>query len=299
MGLTFAQVLSDAYLAPEAQSTPALVSSVKWYGEVWDLLLDGQVLVRFPDGTTGKFPVSRLYHLDDGMDPHGDHLGPVGDDELEHEGSEGVSGDFDDDDGDMSLDGEDGWTTEDDDGAGEDVDELDTTMHEGECAPNGVGGTEDKGGAAGGGVGSRKRKRGRRESRGWADDDDEDEAEGQIGKQGAKPAPQPSAAMDSAAADNDNTATSSIETPTTTTAAPVDSQGPTLATAAAEAEGSRAAVSMPADIEDVEDWKRFEVLDEAPVDHHYANEVVQVPSKSFMSRVRKEHGVLASSLPRA
>lgn len=33
-------------------------------------------------------------------------------------------------------------------------------------------------------------------------------------------------------------------------------------------------------------------------DHHYSNEPIQVPSKAYMARVKKEYNVLASSLPR-
>ncbi|KAM0788855.1 hypothetical protein ACM66B_002940 [Microbotryomycetes sp. NB124-2] len=56
-------------------------------------------------------------------------------------------------------------------------------------------------------------------------------------------------------------------------------------------------VSMPADIQDYENWQRFIMLEEAPKDHHYAKEPALAPSKSYMSRVRKEHNVLATSLP--
>ncbi|KAK4057951.1 hypothetical protein OIO90_001170 [Microbotryomycetes sp. JL221] len=56
-------------------------------------------------------------------------------------------------------------------------------------------------------------------------------------------------------------------------------------------------VSMPAEVEDHEHWNRFVVLEQAPSDHHFAKEPIVAPSKSFMSRVRKEHNVLATSLP--
>lgn len=68
--------------------------------------------------------------------------------------------------------------------------------------------------------------------------------------------------------------------------------------AASTSTGAATAVSMPTETDDFEDWSRFQVLEEAPEDHHYYNERVLAPSKAFMSRVRKEHQVLASSLPR-
>ncbi|GAA6004968.1 hypothetical protein JCM11491_002293 [Sporobolomyces phaffii] len=272
LGLSYAQNLPDSFVPPRAETSPASVASIRWYAEVWDLQLDGLALLRFPDGTKQSFPISRLYHLDDGMDPHGDMM-HAHDDDLAGSGAEH--------DHDMMVDGDDGWTTESDGDDSElsaadvdmDADEGDASEREGEGATE----VRPENGAP-----SRKRKRGRRESRGWADDDDDEDDEGAAAATRTNPKGEEAGIVE--------TANAGLETPSTQTETPVEQrQG-------APAEGT-AAVSMPADVEDIEDWKRFEVLEEVPIDHHYSGEVVQVPSKSFMSRVRKEHGVLASSLP--
>ena len=44
-------------------------------------------------------------------------------------------------------------------------------------------------------------------------------------------------------------------------------------------------------------WQRFEILDEAPTDHHFINNTLQTPSKAFSMRVQKEYKVLQDSLP--
>ncbi|GAA5892596.1 ubiquitin-conjugating enzyme E2 [Sporobolomyces salmoneus] len=274
LGLAYAQNLSDSFISPEAQSSPDKLASIKWYGEVWDLLLDGRALVRFPDGTKEIFPVTRLYHLDDGMDPHGDMMQAAA--EM---GADGPGGDGDFDDQEMTLDGEDGWMTEDDEGEGSERGEVDTVMQE---EKRGKGENEEK---EGNGTLSRKRKRSRRESRGWADDDDEEDAKS---VPRSNPRTEESTEFETAIPSR---VESTTDTPSTAVT-PAEQEDATTTTAAAAS-----SVSMPADIEDVQDWKRFEVLEEVPTDHHYSNEVIQVPSKSFMSRVRKEHGVLASSLP--
>lgn len=56
--------------APSPQSGASL-TSIDWYGEVVSLLLDGRVLVQFPSGLSSPFPLSQIYHLDDGLDPEG------------------------------------------------------------------------------------------------------------------------------------------------------------------------------------------------------------------------------------
>lgn len=210
------------------------------------------------------------------MDPHGDMMAAVQD--------MGAHGEHDHD-HEMCLAGDDEWMT---DSEGEGIDdgdvveeiEVDTSMEGSEKS----GELEGKDGEGGGtnGIPSKKRKRSRRESKGWADDDDEEEKEKE-----AAPRLNP---MEQVSTEGDSTSTET----TTSSGAPSTTETPVEKTVGAEG----ASVSMPADIEDNEDWKRFEVLEETPTDHHYANEVIQVPSKSFMSRVRKEHGVLASSLPR-
>ena len=48
----------------------------------------------------------------------------------------------------------------------------------------------------------------------------------------------------------------------------------------------------------VNQWTRFEILPQAPVDHaFYTTEPATQPSKSFVSRLAKEYRVLQSSLP--
>ncbi|CDZ96814.1 Ubiquitin-conjugating enzyme [Phaffia rhodozyma] len=44
-------------------------------------------------------------------------------------------------------------------------------------------------------------------------------------------------------------------------------------------------------------WLRFDVLEHAPLDHHFLNKVVEKTNSSFMTRLKKEFKVLASSLP--
>ena len=206
--------------------------------------MDGTALIRFPDGTKRPLPISRLIHLDDGLDPEAQALAAAG---LLGPDGEG-------------MEGSEGWMT--DDGEGED--------EEYELADGGESGEEEeeKDERIEHGPIAKKRKRSRRESRGWADEDDVVTMEGVEGE-----GDQPAEIQDAA------------EVPSTT-------ETPTE-----QEEGK--GVSMPsAELDDFADWSRFEVLEDVPKDHHYSNETVQVPSKTFLSRVRKEHGVLASSLPR-
>ena len=44
-------------------------------------------------------------------------------------------------------------------------------------------------------------------------------------------------------------------------------------------------------------WDRFDVLDEAPDDHHFFSQPTPTPQRAFLSRVAKEHAALRSSLP--
>ena len=49
---------------------------------------------------------------------------------------------------------------------------------------------------------------------------------------------------------------------------------------------------------DDEGWVRFEMLEEAPQDHHFVSEPrTSSPGKAFLSRLNKEHKALMSSLP--
>lgn len=48
---------------------------------------------------------------------------------------------------------------------------------------------------------------------------------------------------------------------------------------------------------DSPEWTRFEVLEEAPEDHHFYKSAVGKPNAAFSSRMQKEFKVLASSLP--
>lgn len=54
--------------------------------------------------------------------------------------------------------------------------------------------------------------------------------------------------------------------------------------------------SMPLP-EDSDDWKRFEILSSAPVDHAFYSSVPSQPSKAFLGRLQREYRALASSLP--
>ncbi|GAA6031154.1 hypothetical protein JCM8097_004030 [Rhodosporidiobolus ruineniae] len=278
LGLSYAASLADAFRPPAPQSSPDQLASIHWYGEVWDLLLSGEALVRFPDGSTAAFPVERLVHLDDGMDPEGHGALP---------GEEG-----------MDLDAEDGasdgsWET--DDGEG-DADEVFEVVHEEEGS---------------GGEWESASESGDEEMKGWADEDEEEKAakakteEREKEDEEDKEQEQHMATSDvevedallperaasrAAAAAVPPAADPSLSAPS----APSSSSAPAAASSAAT-------VSMPSTAatgeDDYADWARFEVLEEAPADHHYIGEPVQVPGKAFMSRTRKEHGVLASSLP--
>ncbi|GAA6046874.1 hypothetical protein JCM3770_005687 [Rhodotorula araucariae] len=279
LGLSYCQTLSDVFTPPKPQSSPEALAPITWYGEVWDLLLDGRALVRFPSGAEVALPVHRLVHLDDGMDPEG-ALAP-GDD-----GDDAMLTD-DEDDGGSETDAS--WMTEDEDGASvaseEVVDGGDAAALALDAVMSGVDdddaededyatdddlaqGTEGAPRRSG-----RKRRRGEEDTKGWADDDDEE------GKavEGVPAVPAPALAV---AASIPAVAAPVPEAPAPTTVAT-----------------SATAVSMPGEVEDFDNWTRFEVLEEAPPDHHYIGEPVQVPGKAFMSRMRKEHQVLASSLP--
>ncbi|GAA6062573.1 hypothetical protein JCM10212_004886 [Sporobolomyces blumeae] len=261
LGMAYAPTLSESFLPPLAQTSPSDLSTVRWYGEVWDLELDGRALIRFPDGTKEAFVVTRLIHLDDGMDPDAGALGAAADDEIaddEWMTDDGslLSGESDEEDASDKS-----WETADEDEEFE-VDEV-------------VDETREEGGP------SKKRKRSRRESRGWADEDDDKDKAAKGGD--AKMEVEEAQATEPT---SDHEVERSL-LPGRSTAADADASKP---------QGS-AGVSMPGAIEDFADWSRFEVLEEAPADHHFFSEKVQVPGKSFMSRVAKEHGVLATSLP--
>lgn len=44
-------------------------------------------------------------------------------------------------------------------------------------------------------------------------------------------------------------------------------------------------------------WKRFEILASAPVDHAFYSSVPAQPSRNFLARLNKEYRVLSTSLP--
>lgn len=48
---------------------------------------------------------------------------------------------------------------------------------------------------------------------------------------------------------------------------------------------------------DADEWKRFDILASAPVDHAYYSTVPVQPSRTFMARMSKEYKALMSSLP--
>ncbi|GAA5879197.1 hypothetical protein JCM1840_007608 [Sporobolomyces johnsonii] len=302
LGLSYASNLSDSFAPPVPQTSASALAPIKWYGEVWDLQLDGQALVRFPSGEKVAFPTERLIHLDDGMDPDGHtHAHDDGewtdqevmDEDYETDGGESDARSWET----ASDDGEDGEVA----GAGDEAVEDEDEDMDGDDSDTGT--AFNLGGAYPGD--GKKRRRSRRkkdedEVKGWADDVEEKEDEGKKeDEERGSAAGELKAARD---AKDAHASTSDMEVEEELlpgrTAPPAAAAVAAVAasTAAAAAEGT-AKVLMPGEIEDFADWSRFEVLEEAPADHHYANEPVQVPSKSFMSRVRKEHGVLASSLP--
>ncbi|GAA5994201.1 ubiquitin-conjugating enzyme E2 [Rhodotorula paludigena] len=289
LGLSYCQTLSDAFVPPKPQASPEALAPITWYGEVWDLQLDGSALIRFPSGETQSFPVSRLVHLDDGMDPDAaaGELPPLGDEDeamLSDEASD-ASWLTEDEDADMSDAGSAA-------AAGEAVDILLDGEEAEDDSEDEDYRTEDEGAGTGAGAAPRRSKR-RREKRddedmrGWADEDDEEEA-GKAAAEEAAPAAAPAAVAP----------TSDAEVEADLLPSRTEVAEASASAAPAAANGTTAtAVSMPGEIEDFADWSRFEVLEEAPFDHHYIGEPVQVPTKAFMSRMRKEHQVLASSLP--
>ncbi|BGP15191.1 hypothetical protein JCM10213_000859 [Rhodosporidiobolus nylandii] len=261
LGLNYASSLADNFQPPAPQCSPSSLASIRWYGEVWDLLLDGRALIRFPDGSTEAFPTSRLIHLDDGMDPETGL--PADEADAMDEDGESADGSWMTDDEEEVEEGEEMLVLE----AASD-DEDDDEMSD---------------------AGSERQK-------GWADED-EDEAMGE-GENGDADAgetekKEPTSATDASAA---NPAPPPEQPSAPNSDAEVESslfahRAPAPPTPAATAP------AMPSEVEDFADWSRFEMLEEAPADHHYAGEPLQVPGKAFMSRIRKEHGVLASSLP--
>jgi len=286
LGLSYCQTVADTYAPPAVQESPAALAAVNWYGEVWDLLLDGRALVRFPNGDQQPFPVHRLVLLDDGMDPEGE-----------------LAGALDGEDDAMSTDGEsDGsWLTEDGDEGdvvmsaaadGEGLEVVVDAVMEDDSQDEDYE-TEEEGAQVDAPRRS-GRKRGREgddNAKGWADEDDE------LADAGAAPASSDAngsaAPTAAAAAPGSSSATAASSSSSSVAAAAPAPTAPAPAPAATS-------VSMPGEVEeDFPDWSRFEVLEEAPLDHHYIGEPVQVPGKAFMSRMRKEHKVLASSLPRA
>lgn len=49
--------------------------------------------------------------------------------------------------------------------------------------------------------------------------------------------------------------------------------------------------------DDEENWKRFDVLASAPVDHAFYSSTPATPSRAFISRINREYRALADSLP--
>ncbi|GAA5955577.1 hypothetical protein JCM8115_006794 [Rhodotorula mucilaginosa] len=317
LGLAYCQTLPDNFVPPKPKDAPP---SLRWYGEVWDLLLTGETEVRFPGGDKAALPVSRLVHVDDGLDPDAGLGGEAGVDE------DGMM--LDDDEEDDAEATDQSWETEDEEE--EEEEEDDDEEEEGavsvvECTRDQVGVAslvngavnshdddddddpedpdyemEDAAALADDGREGDRRKSKRRRAhgplaaeevvKGWADEEEEEEEEvvgatdeGTLADTPAGPAPVVAKPVDE-------------ERPSepVAAAAAADSAQPA---AASTSTGAATAVSMPTETDDFEDWSRFQVLEEAPEDHHYYNERVLAPSKAFMSRVRKEHQVLASSLP--
>lgn len=287
--MSYCQTLSDSFVPPKAQEAPA---SLRWYGEVWNCLLSGEVEIRFPCGDKVAVPVPRIVHLDDGLDPEAG-MGPmVGEDGmiLEEEEDDAVSTDR-------------SWETEDDADDGASVDEgemsldqdgvvslVQGTFGEGEDDP------EDSDFVMKDADGKPVKA------------DEEDRREGDRRQSKRRRGHGPSTAQDEVKGWADEVAEPSIAAPSTseaaatadaTTAAATVQDAPAVAAAADDSVNApTAVVSMPTETSDFADWSRFGVLEEAPEDHHYYSERVLAPSKAFMSRIRKEHQVLATSLPR-
>ncbi|POY73661.1 hypothetical protein BMF94_3196 [Rhodotorula taiwanensis] len=288
LGMSYCQTLSDSFVPPKAQEAPA---SLRWYGEVWNCLLSGEVEIRFPCGDKAAVPVPRIVHLDDGLDPEAG-MGPmVGEDGmiLEEEEDDAVSTDR-------------SWETEDDADDGASVDEgemsldqdgvvslVQGTFGEGEDDP------EDSDFVMKDADGKPVKA------------DEEDRREGDRRQSKRRRGHGPSTAQDEVKGWADEVDEPSIAAPSTseaaatadaTTAAATVQDAPAVAAAADDSVNApTAVVSMPTETSDFEDWSRFGVLEEAPEDHHYYSERVLAPSKAFMSRIRKEHQVLATSLP--
>lgn len=49
--------------------------------------------------------------------------------------------------------------------------------------------------------------------------------------------------------------------------------------------------------DDGENWKRFDILPSAPVDHAFYSSTPATPSRAFLSRINREYRALANSLP--
>ncbi|CAK9781769.1 hypothetical protein CC85DRAFT_267536 [Cutaneotrichosporon oleaginosum] len=101
--------------------------------------------------------------------------------------------------------------------------------------------------------------------------------------------------MDDEASDDevsDNEATPAPPEPAATPRAAESENQPTA--------GPSSAVPVPRReiLTDSDNWVRFEVLESAPAEHHYFEEPLLPPaSKTFFSRLRKEHRTLSTSLP--
>ncbi|GAA5894505.1 hypothetical protein JCM8208_006259 [Rhodotorula glutinis] len=291
LGLAYCQTLPDTFIPPKAQESPAAFAPITWYGEVWDLLLDGRALVRFPNGDKQAFPIHRLVLLDDGIDPEGELNAALDGEDDAMSTDEGESG--------SESDGS--WMTEDDGDAvmsaagGDDLEGVVDAVMEDDSQDEDYK-TEEEGAQvdAPRRSGRRKGRAGDEDAKGWADEDDDlleaDAAPAPVGVDGsaapsAAAAPEPSSAAAAAAAVASSSSSSAATATSPASTAPAPAPAAT-------------SVSMPGEVEeDFADWSRFEVLEEAPLDHHYIGEPVQVPGKAFMSRMRKEHKVLASSLP--
>lgn len=145
------EVLSHSPAYALLPTPPSQLDSIKWYGEVVDLELDGRARVRFPGGTEEIISLEYLYSLDDGLDSMEEHqheqamlgddamsdgsweLDPAGQDAGDSAGNQGEEGEAVE--GDMqwesSVDGEEddgahdvsrGWADEDGSAGGSDDD---------------------------------------------------------------------------------------------------------------------------------------------------------------------------------
>ena len=284
---------TQSSVAPEGDQ-----SKVDWWGEVIDHKLDGIIVVRLANGQIVEKTPKQLHILNDpfGVDFDGhdhDH-----DHDHEHDHHHGIADEFaqmfgyQPFDSDARMDLGDEW--EDDD------ERISVIEGEGRGETGHVDGggdgwetvSEDGNGQAG---------------RGWADDDpmevdNESEADAEEvcdlvngdGEPNAR-ATRPTQPTQASSTAND---ASNVNMEDAIAAASNPKFMAVIGHANAEAGPSSAPYNGNAMNGQEEDgWERFELLEEAPAEHKYYEQPKGTGSKAYMSRIRKEHKALVSSLP--